>query len=439
MRPMPGPASISNLEFPARTRSRHSRGRGGQRLNQGSAWFIAVCLVQSVGCERHPPPKLEPALDVRPVRVLLLDGTACRIRVDGPFRVRDSGGGVLLQGSELPWTSVVVRGGIVIGDAVPAPGPLVLETDALTQVVAESATDVPAANWYSGSLEFIVRDNSLRVINHVDIEAYVAGVVAQEAWPTFHDEALRAQAIAARTYALYLMSERDLRPFDLRAGEGDQVYRGVRQDAFGIRAAEAVDATRGIVLSTLTDEGLRIFCAYYAAACGGRTQSVRDYQGGGAAVAVPPPLAGGVACDDCRIAPGDAYRWGVQRIAKSDLLVRLRERDRTLADWPALAGVTVASRTEFGRIREVTVAASDGRQVTLGGENFRLAVGSRVMRSTDCNLVDMGDTIVLENGKGFGHGLGMCQWGAEGWARQGRRAGEILLRYYPGAQIVRAY
>ncbi|MCB9867734.1 MAG: SpoIID/LytB domain-containing protein [Phycisphaerales bacterium] len=260
--------------------------------------------------------------------------------------------------------------------------------------------------------------------------------MSQESWPTFHDEALQAQAVASRTYALYIMSERDKRLFDLRAGEGDQVYRGVRRDAFGRRAAEAVDATRGVVLSARTPKGLRIFCAYYSAACGGHTQSVTDYMGGGDA---PEPLAHGVACDFCRIAKGEAYRWKPRSIAKVELLGRLKDRDEAFADWTEIATVAVTGTTEFGRIGQVTLTGADDAKVVMGPETFRLAVGSRVMRSTDCTLTDLGDTLEFTNGKGFGHGVGMCQWGAEGQARAGRQASVILHHYYPGAQIVRAY
>jgi stage II sporulation protein D len=402
------------------------------------ALAIAFCAPLA-GCSRDEPPRLAPALDVRPVRVLLFDGGVCRVRTSGAYRVYDAGGVVHMQGDELDWTRVASAGGIRIGESETHPGPLLLESDELVQLAPVDREDDAPTQWYSGALELSARADGLRVINHVDIEAYVAGVVAQEAWPTFHDEALKAQAVAARTYAMYIMSERDTRPFDLRAGEGDQVYRGVRRDAFGARTAAAADATRGVVLSTLTDEGLRIFCAYYAAACGGRSQGLVDYQGGGAPDAAPLPLRGGVACDYCRIAKGDAYRWGPHRVPKAELLVRLQERDRSFADWEMLASVAVTDKTEFGRVRQLTLTSGDGRAALMGAEHFRLAVGSGIMRSTDCTLTDAGAELLLEDGRGFGHGLGMCQWGAEGQARAGRRAGKVLLHYYPGAQLVRAY
>jgi len=413
-----------------------------RRAGRGTAHLLLVVISAPImvsGCRREEPPQPAPALDVRPVRVALVDGSgACRLRIDGGYVLRDASGEVHAQGDELSWTELAVQEELVFGESALGRGPLVLEpTDAgVVRVRTRELGGAQVERSYPGALELSVRvDGGLRVVNHVDLEGYVAGVVAQESWPTFHDEALKAQAIAARTYAMYLMGEREQRPFDLRAGEGDQVYRGLRIDDFGRRVAEAVEATRGLVLATATPDGPRIFCTYYAAACGGRSQSITDMQG----TPSVGPLVGGVPCDYCEIAKGQAYRWGPVRVDKVELLGRIRQRDAAFADWAAIASVAVSRQTAFGRIAEVTLTAGDGRQRVVRGEWFRLAVGSRSMRSTDCTLLDEGATLLLENGKGFGHGVGMCQWGAEGQARAGRRGGEILLYYYPGANIVRAY
>jgi stage II sporulation protein D len=402
--------------------------------------LIASCLgvLPLVACRSDETPAVTPARNVRPVRVLLAETkNAVRVRIDGAYELQDDTGAVLVAGRELPWTEVRADAGVKFGDREPVSGPLVLrpvEGQAVRVVAPGGAAD--ETRRYLGAIVFSQRSNGeLRVRNDVDIEAYVAGVVACEAWPGFQPAALEAQAIAARTYVLFLMSRRHERLYDLRAGEGAQVYRGQRTDAFGKDAAEAAEATRALVLAHATEDGLRIFCAYYAAACGGRSQGYADvrHEPG------PAPLCGGVACDDCRIASGKAYRWGPAKIGKRKLLARLKDRDDRFARWSKIAKVEVAELTVHGRIRAVRLISSKGTRVTMTGERFRLAVGSRVMRSTDCRLVDRADEVVFDAGRGFGHGMGLCQWGAEGRARAGQPAGAILRHYYPGARIVRAY
>jgi len=72
-------------------------------------------------------------------------------------------------------------------------------------------------------------------------------------------------------------------------------------------------------------------------------------------------------------------------------------------------------------------------------ERFRLAVGPTVVRSTDCRIRVSGDEVIFENGKGYGHGLGLCQWGMQGLAQSGKHAAEILRFYYPGSKLTRVY
>ena len=80
-----------------------------------------------------------------------------------------------------------------------------------------------------------------------------------------------------------------------------------------------------------------------------------------------------------------------------------------------------------------------GEALELPGENFRLAAGSRIMRSTNCRIRVTDDAVVFEDGKGFGHGFGLCQWGMEGQARLGRTAAQILRYYYPQSHLRKAY
>jgi stage II sporulation protein D len=146
-----------------------------------------------------------------------------------------------------------------------------------------------------------------------------------------------------------------------------------------------------------------------------------------------------VKCDYCKIAEGQTYRWGPADISKQALFDQLARRFEKVKSWSGIESVQVSRRNEAGRMAEVLVTGSGGEEMVLRGEIFRLAVGSRTMRSTDCTLIDDGPAVRFTEGRGFGHGVGLCQWGAEGQARAGRYAGQILAFYFPGARLVRAY
>jgi stage II sporulation protein D len=276
------------------------------------------------------------------------------------------------------------------------------------------------------------------VINVVNLDQYVAGVLPGELYANWHEESFRAGAVAARTYALWQMAKNSHRGFDVRATEASQVYGGIPTGPAARKARDAVMYTRGVVCTWSSPQGERIFCTFYSSACGGCTQSVSNILD-----AKPiPPLSGGVHCDYCRIAQrkGNAYRWGPSRISKAKLAQRLARRYPSLRSVGAVDRVEVASRgTASGRPAAFRVVGSNGRSQTLKSEEFRLAVGSRTMRSSDCTIENGPDEIRFTKGRGFGHGVGLCQWGMEGQALLGRTAGQILKFYYPEMNLTRAY
>ena len=288
---------------------------------------------------------------------------------------------------------------------------------------------------YPGTFRILIGSESgFDVINELDLERYVSCVTAWEAWPTFHVEALRAQAVVARSFALFQMVRRHESPWDIAATQGAQVYRGLRADDVGRRAAQAAAHTSGIVCAWSEGDEDRLFSTYYSAACGGMSQSAAIF---GAADGVP-PLAGEVACDFCRIAPRETYRWGPVRMSARDALARIAARYSDARSLGRLDSVDVIERARHGRAVRIRLMGG-GQSFEMLAEQFRLALGGSVVRSTWSDIRVVGDELVFEKGKGFGHGLGLCQWGMEGQAIAGRRAGEILRHYYPGSNLVRVY
>lgn len=275
----------------------------------------------------------------------------------------------------------------------------------------------------------------LTIINEVEIEEYVAGVTAREIPSDFHVEAFRAQSILCRTFCLYQMRSRDHLAYDVLASEGSQVYVGTVAGPAGEKARAAAAETAGLVCTCPRDGKEDIFPTYYSSACGGSSQSAWTFNPSDRIEA----LRGDVPCDFCSLAPPDCYRWGPVTLTEQSVRAAILERYPRLTSLDRLKSVEATRQAPNGRLLELRLTDVKGAQWTLPAEHVRLAIGSRVMRSTDCGISLVGGEVRLENGKGFGHGLGLCQWGMQGQALAGRTAPQILRYYFPGSSLTRVY
>ncbi len=286
------------------------------------------------------------------------------------------------------------------------------------------------------------------VIEHVGVEIYLEGVVSKELLRTWSLNAYKAQAIAARAYALHererSMSLGEL--FDLEAGELDQAYAG---SAGHPTAARAVAETRGVVLTF----GGGLLRAYYSSTCGGRSASAKDVwpTTRGFEFNLAAPLQGHPREDPCHASP--RFRWTVTR-PKDDVTRRLaafgRDQGLAIRGIRSISKVEMARANEYGRPSQYRVFDADGRSWTLTAEQLRtgcnwtgssglpaVTAQTRVY-SGDAEFTVERNTVTIR-GRGFGHGVGLCQYGCEAMARQGREPTQILMHYYPGARIERAY
>lgn len=380
---------------------------------------------------------METPSSLRPVRARLTsDAERVRVRADGPIVISESGGETERAITGDGWQIIEPdsRKGINIGE--------VRSTENITLTAESGVIEVSMmvrGEWglphrYPGRLRFVADDaRRLMVINYVDVEAYVACVVASEIWPSFHDEAYRAQAIVVRTYVLQQMRRRRNAEYDIRAGESAQSYRGLRTDEVGRRARAAARYSRGVVCTTPVGGTDRLFTTYYSAVCGGVTQS-------GSVFGEPSelkPLSGGVACDYCRIAPGETYRWGPVRLSAEDVRLRLAARDPAFEKFFAIKSIKASKRTAAGRALAFRVEDSNGRSHVVPAETFRLAIGARLLKSGEFTVTIHAGEVRFAGGRGFGHGVGLCQWGMQGQALAGKKAGDILRFYYPGSKLSR--
>ena len=265
-------------------------------------------------------------------------------------------------------------------------------------------------------LSLVPAGRSVDLVAKMNLEDYLRGVVPSEmpnGWPI---EALKAQAVAARTYALHRKSQRADASYDVEADVTDQVFLnplGLPTAKASSNAEIAVRETRGVVL---LDETGRALPTYFHADCGGRTEEARDVWGQGEEQ--------GTAVDSgCPVNPN--ARWSA-RFSARELGTKFNKL--------RLARLDLVDRTASGRIGHLRLRWSDGDENLVSGNEFRMAIGHDRLRSTLFEVVRVGDHFEFR-GQGFGHGAGLCQWGAKNLAAGGAFYTEILLHYYPKAVI----
>ncbi len=293
---------------------------------------------------------------------------------------------------------------------------------------------------YRGKIELRLNPDgkTFNVINHLPVEAYLAGVVGAEMPKNWEPEALKAQAIAARTYCLFIKKRFGTnRSWDLRKTAANQVYLGIRAESRQVW--KAVNRTQGQVL-VCEQNGIKdIFPAYYSSSCGGHTENSKNVFGDSYA-----PLCG-VSCPYCRdVAKPKYFFWPVVKLSKTDISSRLIRRYPQLKALGEITNVTVQNKSEydgFSRVTMVRLLGSNGRSDRVRGEDFRLALDptGNIIRSASFKLLEMQDNLAFLSGRGWGHGVGLCQCGAEGMARKGHTAAGILAYYYPGSKITQIY
>jgi stage II sporulation protein D len=295
--------------------------------------------------------------------------------------------------------------------------------------------DIGTASWngrrYRGAIDFVPDGNGVAVINRVDLEDYLRGVLPGEIGSRDPRDraALQAQAVAARSYAAARMGER--RPqYDVTATVADQVYGGILSEQ--PETDDAVRDTRGLVLTW----GDRIITAPYSSHGGPVTAAADEvFWKRGAEPYLRPvddhTSSGGCYCD------ASGSRGWERRFSTDDvrrLLVQYGA-DAGVRDAGEVRAVRVVSRGPSGRVTLLEIETGAGR-VQLHGNDIRsvLRTDGAILPSTSFSLEMLGGTILLR-GVGNGHGVGMSQWGAIGRARAGQDARTILAAYYPGTRL----
>ena len=300
-------------------------------------------------------------------------------------------------------------GGLLLAGAIQAGGTIVVSPAAGFPISVDGAA-------YRGAV--IVQANpdaSLDVINVVDLERYLYGVVGSEMDPSWPQPALQAQAIVARTYALAHLGTREWLGYDLLAGEQDQAYKGMQAEASSVTAA--VNATRGTILVY----GADVVHAYYSSCDGGYTSS-------GDALGDPQPYLVAVSDPYCKHSPDDY--WSAD-VPLDDFSSAFAAR---YGDIGPVVAVHAGEADSSGRLATVTVLGTLDSK-TIPATAFRELAGNHLVRSTRISSIAVVGVAIRVSGFGFGHGVGMSQWGARGMAEEGKSAQDILRFYYRGAEF----
>jgi SpoIID/LytB domain protein len=308
------------------------------------------------------------------------------------------------------------------------------------------------AGTYAGKVYVTIdRLGNLAAVNAVPEDRLLAGLMPAEIFPSAPEEALKAQAVAARGELLSKIGTRHIGdPFRLCSQTHCQVYSGAGHET--PRTTAAVAATRGEVLFEKNGE---LADPVYSANCGGHTEhnenawpdmpalpSLRGHRDApptkpgnedayaagvtsanvAAFIAHPPPAY----CGQSKLGAADRFRWMVTRTQD--------ELDKLLAKYRlgTVAAIEVLERGVSGRARSVRIVGGTRSEIIRGELRIRQAFGN--LRSS-LFVVEMQSGSAVFRGAGFGHGVGMCQTGAIGMAESGRSYREILRHYYPGTVL----
>ena len=262
---------------------------------------------------------------------------------------------------------------------------------------------------YKGNIEVWQGDESLYLVSEMPLEEYIEGVVAAEISEAWEMEAIKAQAVVARTYALNMKSKNKDRKFHITSSVMHQLFKG-NNSSENRRVAYAVKSTGGEILTYKGD----LIEAYYHSTCGGITEDPEEVFGRGYPYLTPVK-------SQCTLSP---YQSWQRRIPLAEVEAALGLK--------GITDIAVKSKTVTGRAKEIAVVTSGNR--TVEATELRKKLGWKKLPSTNFALKVEGGTAVFD-GKGYGHGVGLCQWGSLEMAKSGKTYREILMHYYPGTVI----
>ncbi|KAA3593450.1 MAG: SpoIID/LytB domain-containing protein [Candidatus Scalindua sp. SCAELEC01] len=366
--------------------------------------------------------------DTPEIRVLLLDDVkTAEISIHQPYSISNLDRSVgLVQGIDLSKSTIRLKSGKFLVEPIDSPGMskgggFVIEADGKVEITLHSEGGYISLNnsKYLGKILLVPgSDEHFSVLEEIGIETYLTGVVVSEIPEKWQDDAIYAQVVAARSYAVYQKKTKNNSSFHI--GKLGLAYHGSYTNK--LRINEIVEKTRGVVMVY----DWEVMPGYFHSTCGGHTEDINLVFG----LKSIPPLSG-VQCGYC--GKSRHYRWE-KRLKKNEVERKLQNYK---FDIKHIYDIVAEKKGLGGHGSTVKVKHSGGTN-SFDANVFRLMVGPNILRSTAFAFKEEGDLFVF-NGKGWGHGVGLCQYGMEGMAESGFQWFDILKYYYPGIDLVKIY
>jgi stage II sporulation protein D len=369
-------------------------------MNYLYSFIITICLLLLAGVAPQGAAAIEIAATREQIRVAISKGVdSVTIDGDGILATDETGKPLTL---EFPLTFQNERGRVQAGSS----------SCRLMRLAAAGKLRINGKS-YRGMLELSVQNGKLLVVNQLPLEQYLVGLINSEISSTWPMESIKTQAVIARTFAVAKRKERSKALYHLESTVMDQAYEG--SDDEDSRAARGVVETQDEVL---TYNG-SVIQAFYHANSGGRTEASQNVWG------IALPYLQGVEC-----------QYGLTSTTSSwEQSLPLSKIEAALKSFKVygLTDIKPGPRNNRSRLKNVVLVTEHGN-ISLLATKFRMAVGSTVIKSTNFSVRVEGGTAYF-NGVGYGHGVGLCQYGAKHRALDGFKYDEILSYYYPGARL----
>jgi stage II sporulation protein D len=326
------------------------------------------------------------------------------VPADNPILIRASGTGFSINGKKISQSSLKI---------IPVENAADTSQQTVVPLLAVNGKK------YRGELKLYNTGNSLQIVNVLDMEEYLCGVVPREMPYSWHPESLKAQAVAARTFTCHRLSSGNSRNknYDLLPTIADQVYGGYNDEQESCNSAIA-----GTCGEILVYNDKPIYACYHGNS-GGQLEDNADVFGGQI-----PYLR---RKSDKYAAPSSTFTWS-RTVTATEIRTRLNDNGVSVGK---INNIELNKVADSGRVREITIEHSQGKTKFTGTE-FRQKMGTTFIRSTLFTLEKQGETYLF-HGNGTGHGVGMSQCSAKNMAEQGKDYQEILAYFYPGTTLVK--
>ena len=295
------------------------------------------------------------------------------------------------------------NGNNILYNNFPSDGSLLLKSDG----------DLKIGNTYRGYISFRIVANSIHVVNRVELEDYLKGVVPKELSAEYPLESLKAQAICSRSFALKNINKLSKYGYNLDDTTRCQVYKG--KSAEEKRSSQAVDETRGLVAKYNNQIADTIF----GASSGGRTANVVEVWGG-------KPVNYLSSFEDPY---SKEYKWEY-KLTKNDIKNKLNKSNINIGEF---VNFNITDKDSSGRNKTIEIVGTLKTE-KMSSNKFRSIFGNTKLKSTLFKINTLNDQVVF-SGSGYGHGVGMSQYGAVNMAKKGKNYKEIIAFYFPGVTL----